>query len=382
MKFIDSLLPQDLAGKRVLLRTGFDMGKNFGAMEDFRIKAGMKSISFLLTQGANVLILNHNGRPEGKVDPGLSNATIAKKLAELLGREVPLLPLAQRAIAAPIAVLENLRFDPREEAGDMSFARELAQLGDIYVNDAFASCHRAHTSMVLLPFLLPHYGGIHLKKEVEALTQARDYPEHPLLLIIGGAKVETKMKIVKNFWEKADEMIVGGILANTMLHAQGVAIGKSLIEEEYLKDLGNIPITDTRLHLPADVRVATNLEGTQGVRVAAIGNLHEDEIILDIGPDTEFLFDNIIKSARMIIWNGPIGKYEIQAFSQGTIHLVNSLLESGAHVITGGGETVEFLEARGLLDTFAFVSTGGGAMLSFLAGDPMPALDALEHELT
>lgn len=378
MQFIDSQGRTFWEGKRVLLRVGFDLGKNFGAMEEFRIITGLKSIRFLLDQGAHVVILNHNGRPEGKVVPELSNASIAKRLAEHLKREVPLIELGSSNVPTPIAVVENLRFDPREETNDLAFAKELALLGDIYVNDAFSNAHRAHSSQVALPSLLPHFGGIHLKKELSILLDARDNPQQPLLLIIGGAKVDTKLKILKNFWNNAQGIIVGGILANTILHAKGIAIGKSIIEEIYLEDISFLAITDTRLHLPVDVRVATNIQGTEGVRVAPIGNLRENEIILDIGPDTEFLFDNIIKSVKMIIWNGPIGKFEVDAFSQGTARLVTSLLESGARVITGGGETVEFLEEKRLLDKFYFVSTGGGSMLAFLAKEPMPALSALE----
>jgi len=362
----------------VLLRVGFDMGKNFSAMEEFRISAGLPTIQFLLEHGARILLLNHNGRPEGKVVPELSNAAIGKRLNELLGQDIPLLPLDTSSFDMPLAILENLRFDSREKTNDYTFAKELARLGDIYVNDAFSNAHRADASQVALPSLLPHFAGLRLKQELNVLIQARDYPLQPLLIIIGGAKVETKIKIITNFWDKAQSIILGGILANTILHAQGIAIGKSLIEPEYLPQLKDISITDTRLHLPVDVRVATDLEGTSGVRVAPVGKLSDQEIILDIGPDTEILFDNVIKSARMILWNGPMGKYEIQAFSHGTYHVLASLLQASAQVIVGGGETVEFLESQQVLDKFFFVSTGGGAMLSFLAGEPMPALEALQ----
>jgi len=377
MKFIDELSRADLEGKRVLLRTGFDMGKNFGAMEEFRIDAGLPSITYLLENGASLVILNHNGRPEGKVLPELSNAMVAQKLAAILSREVPLIPLGSQSAPAPLAVLENLRFDPREEANDYTFAKELARLGDMYVNDAFSNAHRAHASQVALASLLPHFAGLRVKKELEMLTQARDNPAHPFLLIAGGTKLETKLKMIRLFWDKSEGIMLGGALANAFLHAQGIAIGKSLIEPEFIPQLQSIPLTDTRLHVPVDVRVANNFEGTGGVRISAVGKLRDDDIILDIGPDTETLFDNIIKSAKMIVWNGPMGKFEISAFASGTTHLVSSLLESGARVITGGGETVEFLEEQNVLAKFFFVSTGGGSMLAFLSGEPLPALEAL-----
>lgn len=380
MQWIDDIPKEEWKAKRVLLRVGFDMGKEFGAMEEFRITAGLPTIQYLLDAGACVVILNHNGRPEGKEVPELSNAGIAKRLGQMLKREVPLLPLATSSLPATgdVFFLENLRFDPREEANDMDFAKELAQLGDAYVNEAFPNCHRAHASMVALASLLPRFGGLHLKLEYTSLLQVRENPEKPFILVMGGTKGETKMRIVKRFWDKTDGIILGGVLANTFLHAKGIATGKSLVEMDAIGDVDSVELTDTRLHLPVDVRVAKDFEGKEGVRVAPVGKLAEDEIILDIGPDTELLFDNIVKSAKMIVWNGPLGKFEVPAFSQGTKSLLASLIASGARVLTGGGETVQFLEDQRVMDKFSFVSTGGGAMLSFLANDPMPALDALQ----
>lgn len=378
MQFIDDVNDSYWQGKRVLLRVGFDMGKEFAAMEEFRIKKGFASITYLLQRGANVLLLNHNGRPAGKIDPALSNAMVAKKVSKLLQREVPLIPLETKEVTStPLALLENLRFDPREEAYDSSFALELAQLGDAYVNDAFSNSHRAHTSMTSLASLLPHFGGLQLRQELEVLGEVLNNPVHPLLLIIGGLKIETKMKMVKRFWDRVEGILLGGALANTFLHAKGIAVGKSIIEPSYLGDIKDIPLTDTRLHLPLDVRVARDFDGKEGVRITGTGNLKEDEIILDIGPDTELLFDNVIKSAKMVIWNGPLGKFEISVFAHGTKSVLRSLLESSAQVIIGGGETVELLEMEGAIDKVYFVSTGGGAMLSFLAGEKMPGLEVL-----
>lgn len=365
----------------MLLRVGFDMGKDFAAMHSFRLRAGLESIRYLLERGAFIVLLNHNGRPGGREVSELSNKVITVALGKTLGRSIPLFPLSASSRGLPLLpllFLENLRFNPGEEANDSGFAKMLAGLGSVYINDAFSVSHRAHASLVALPPLLPHFGGLCLKREIGILRKVEETPEHPLLLIIGGVKIETKMKIIKRFWDKAEGIILGGALANTFLHVKGVAVGKSIIEVEHTEDIENISLTDTRLHLPVDVRVAKDFEGSEGVRVAPMGKLGDDEIILDIGPDTELLFDEIVRASKMVLWNGPMGKFEVPQFREGTERLLTSLLESSAKVITGGGETVEFLEEKGMLDKFYFVSTGGGAMLTFLAGDPMPGLDALE----
>lgn len=380
MKFIDEVNEKFWEGKRVLLRVGFDVGKNAGAMEEFRIRSGRSSIEFLLSRGAKIILLNHNGRPNGSVVPELSNKPIGEKLRELLQKEVLFIPRAPDSSSlpnAPLILLENTRFNPGEERNDPTFAKQLAELGDAYVNDAFSVSHRNHASIAGIASYLPHFGGLCLKREIEALSQVRDNPEHPLALIIGGIKIETKMKIVNRFWEKAEAIILGGALANTFLHMKGIAVGKSIIEVESAKDIERISLTDNRLHLPVDVRVAKDFEGKEGVRVAPIGKLQDNEIILDIGPDTELLFDGVIKSIKTIIWNGPLGKFEIPQFREGTEHLLTSLLQGNAKVITGGGETVELLEERGAIDKCHFVSTGGAAMLAYLAGDSMPGLEAL-----
>lgn len=380
MKFIDDVNAEFWKGKRVLLRVGFDVGKNTGAMEEFRMRSGKSSIEFLRSHGADVVLLNHNGRPNGKVVSELSNKSIGEKLRQLLQRDVlfiPDIPYPLSLPSAPLILLENTRFNPGEETNDPTFVKQLAQLGGVYVNDAFSVSHRNHASVAAITSYLPHFGGLCLKREIEVLSGVKDNPEHPLALIIGGVKIETKMKIVTRFWDKAQAVILGGALANTFLHVKGVAVGKSIIEVEHAKDLDNLSLTDTRLHLPVDVRVAKDFEGKEGARVAPVGKLQDDEIILDIGPDTEILFDSVVKSAKTIIWNGPLGKFEIPQFREGTEHLLTSLLESDAKVITGGGETVELLEERGAIDKCYFVSTGGGAMLTYLAGDPMPGLDAL-----
>lgn len=377
MKCIDEVGENYWEGKRVLVRVGFDVGKEFGPTEEFRIQSALPTIQFLLSRKARVILLNHNGRPEGKIVPELSNAPIARRLERDVGQEIPLLPLSGDHSGNPLVLLENVRFDPREEMGDESLAQELARMGDVYVNEAFSNSHRAHATMSVLPQLLPHFAGFQLKKELSILGEVRNTPLHPLLLIIGGMKVETKIKVIRNFWPTIEGLLLGGALANTLLHLNGIAVGKSIIALQEIAAIRDIPLTDTRLHLPVDVRTGTSMENPRDIHVAPVGKLRDDEIILDIGPDTEILFDNLIESAKMVVWNGPLGKCEIPECCKGTESLFESLAKSGAKVIAGGGETVEFLEKRDALQTFYFVSTGGGAMLSFLAGEAMPALDAL-----
>lgn len=387
MHFVDEQ-GLDFSGKRVLLRAGFDValadtGEGFSVVETRRIEAGVSTIRFLLERGASVIILNHIGRPGGKVNEALSNKPVARVLEKLISEPVGVVShedtfSPERYPSGRVTMLENIRFFSQEEAADKNFAEQLGTLGNVYVNDAFSNCHRAHASMVALAGQLPAYGGLLLKEELNVLGAALDNPLHPLVLIIGGAKIETKIKILFNFWNKTENVILGGAIANTLLHAKGVAVGKSLIDSLPPEGLDGISLTDTRLHLPVDVRVAKDFEGKQGLRVAPVGNLEQDEIILDIGPDSEILFDNIVKRAKMIVWNGPIGKFEVPEFAKGTLALARSIKASSARSIIGGGETIEFLKQHQLLDAFSFVSTGGGAMLEYLSGNTLPALAALQ----
>ncbi|MBU4142904.1 phosphoglycerate kinase, partial [Patescibacteria group bacterium] len=312
---------------------------------------------------------------------------IAERLSELLGQTVKLAPdcvgetvktIVQRLKSGEVLLLENLRWHQEEEANDMIFAKELAALGEVYINDAFGVSHRAHTSVAAITQFLPSGAGLLLAKEIANLTRVRDNPDHPLVAIIGGAKISTKIKLIQSFLDKAEDIILGGALANTMLHAKGVAIGRSFTETVNLPDLKNLEITSTKIHLPLDAVLCENQAGTGAFRIGAVGSTGEQELILDIGPDSQKMFAGIIARAKMVVWNGPMGLFEAKSFDNGTIAMAQAIVDSGAYSIVGGGETVAFLEKLGFIDKFSFVSTGGGAMMEFLAGEAMPGISALE----
>jgi len=381
----------DLVGKRVLLRDDFNitMDERGQALDDFRIKASLPTIEYLLKKRARIVLLAHFDRPEGKVVESLRLDPIAKILSGYLNLAVKKAsdcagPEAERMVGqmndGDILLLENLRFYPGEETNDAEFAKNLAKLGDIYINDAFGASHRIHASIVKITEYLPSFAGFLLEKEVSVLTRAKDNPEHPLAVVIGGAKISTKIKLIQEFLNKADYIILGGALANTMLHAQGLAIGKSMVEPEAMEEVKKLQITDTKLHLPVDVIVSLNKTGTAGTRVCAVGKVGQEELILDIGPETERIFNSVIQSSKMVIWNGPMGLFEVEAFAGGTRALAESIAACPhCFSIAGGGETTCFLEKFGLLDKFSHVSTGGGAMMEFLAGEKLPGIEALEE---
>jgi 3-phosphoglycerate kinase len=276
-------------------------------------------------------------------------------------------------------MLENLRFHQGEEANDETFARSLAEMGEIYVNDAFAVSHRAHASVEAITRFLPSFAGFLLSKEIDNLLRARDNPDHPLTVIIGGAKMSTKIKLIQTFLNKAENIILGGALANTVLHAKGIAVGKSIIEESMAPEINKLEITDTKIHLPLDALVCSSREDISGCHPGPIGMTQQNESIFDIGFDSQKLFSRVINSSKMIVWNGPMGLFEVEAFAFGTKAIAEAIVGSAAYSIVGGGETVAYLEKIGLVDKFSFVSTGGGAMLEFLAGEKLPGLTALEN---
>jgi len=381
ISFIDEVNP--LQGKHILLRVGFDVSLSDLDNEQisWRIRQGIETIEFLLTKGAKVLLLNHIDRPRGVIVPEFSNVRVAKIVSKILKQEIPCLPTEEGIspwnLGHNLLMLENLRFSPEEEANDEKFARRLANLGEIYVNDAFSNCHRAHASMVGIPKFLPSYGGLLLKKELAGLEEARLHEAKPLVLVMGGLKIETKLPAIKYFWDKSQVIILGGALANAFLQCQGIAIGKSIIPPEEAEILKSFPLTAGKIYLPIDVRTSKDKTGSTRIMIRPVGNIKEDEIILDIGPDSEILFDNIIRYAKIVVWNGPIGMFEEPLFANGTIALARSLQESNAKVFIGGGQTIEFLQKNHLAKETFFLSTGGGAMLSYIAGEELPGIKAL-----
>lgn len=386
---VRSIREIDISNKRVLVRVDFNvnLNENGEVEDDFRIRAALPTIKYLLGNNAKIILMSHLGKPDGKAVEGLRLGPIQDKLTEILDLSVAKADdcvgeKIEKWIAGmqtgEILLLENLRFHKGEKENDEKFAGQLARLGDIYVNDAFGTCHRNHASVSAITKFLPSYAGLLLEKEIEVLTKAIENPEKPLAVIIGGAKVSTKIKVIKKFLDIAENILLGGALANTVLHAQGLAIGKSFVEEAALEKIKDFNITDTKLHLPVDAVVSKNKSGQEEAIIEPVGKIGEDKLILDIGPETEELFGEIIKSAKTVIWNGPMGLFETEKFSRGTRMVASAIISCGCHSIVGGGETIAFINKNGWTDKFFHVSTGGGAMLKFLAGEKLPGIEALE----
>ncbi|MEK7168051.1 MAG: phosphoglycerate kinase, partial [Patescibacteria group bacterium] len=272
-----------------------------------------------------------------------------------------------------VLILENIRFDAREEKGDRRFAKSLASLGDIFINEGFAVSHRDQASVSIIQEYLPSYAGLLLEKEIKNLDKVFKKPKHPLVVIVGGAKISTKIKVIKRFARIADSLLLGGALANTVLKVMGVSVGRSRVEPEMFNVVKKIKLTDNKLRVPLDGWLAKSLEAKKG-RLDALADVRKDEYILDVGPDTIRLYEKIIKKAKMIVWNGPMGLMETPAFNKGTKALVKILAKSWAETIVGGGETVAAIRASGLEKKFSFISTGGGAMLEYLEGKKLPGL--------
>ena len=379
----------DVKGKTVLLRVDFNVTiKNGKVTEDFRMRAVLPTIQYLLGTGAKkIVIVSHLGRPNGN-DTDYTLAPVAGHLSELLSSPVEFIagPIGGNLKTkiedseSPVIVLENLRFYKEEEENDEGFVRELASLADIFVQDAFGVMHRSHASIVGVPKILSCYGGLLLEREVHTLSSLLKDPERPLTMLMGGAKISTKIKVIEKFLDIVDNICLGGALANTALKAKGLAVGKSLIEEGVVDKIKNIRLTNTRLHLPLDVKVAKDKEAVDGINIKGAGNVGEDEIILDIGPDTQDLFSNVIHKSKTIIWNGPMGYIENEAFREGTYRVARELaaVSDGTFTVVGGGDTYLILEELDIMDKISFVSTGGGAMLDFLADGTLPGIEALK----
>ncbi len=359
---------KDLRGKSVLLRLDLNVPIQDGkVLDDFRIKASLPTLDYLKQAGARVVIMSHIG--EGGQET-------LQPVADYLG--LPLLPLKLDTLKSELSslqpgqavLLENLRQDPREVANDSNFAAELASLGDIYVNDAFSVSHRKHASIVSLPKLLPSYAGFLIQSEVEHLSMAFN-PEHPFLFIIGGAKFETKINLVRRFIDLADKIFIGGALANTLLKKKGYEVGTSLVDDKSI-DLDFV-LNSEKVILPSDVSV---IDGAGRV-IKPADQVLADENILDIGSEALAELEHMISGAKFVLWNGPLGNFE-RGFKSMTEDLAKYIAASGAQAIVGGGDTLAAISGLGILDRFAFVSSGGGAMLDFLANGTLPGIEALE----
>ena len=380
----------DLQGKTVLVRVDFNVPLQEGKiMDDTRIVKTLPTINYLLDNHCKVILLSHLGRPDGNVNDKLRLAPIADHLAKLLKKPVIKLndcvgeeveTKVRQAKPGEIILLENVRFHSAEEKNDLAFAKELALLGDVYVNDAFGAAHRAHASTEGITKYLPAVAGLLLTKEIETLEKIMTDPERPLVGIIGGAKISTKMGVIAKLLPKVDCLLLGGALANTILKAKGVQVGASLVEDEMLSEASKLPIDKKELEIPVDVVVAKDPQKPEDSQIKATGKIDSDDRILDIGPDTIKLFSDIISKAKMVIWNGPLGMFEIPKFAEGTKEIAKVIGESGVKAIVGGGETVDAIKELGLADKIWHISTGGGAMLEFLEGKELPGIKALKNK--
>lgn len=384
MKFVDET---EVKNKKVLVRADFnvDLGDNGEILSDFRIRAVLPTIKYLIEHGASkIILISHLGKPKGK-DEKLSLKNIAKILGDYLGKDVLFLSDCigeeiknniNQAEVGRVILLENLRFYDAEEKNDEKFAKLLASLADIYVNDAFGVCHRANSSVLAIVKELPSFGGLLLKKEIENLNRAIQNVAKPLVLVLGGAKISTKLPLIKRFSNFADLVLLGGALVNTILKAWKLNVGKSLVEDDMLLEAEKIKADKAEILMPGDLLVGDLLNATSS-QVKKSNAVLDGEWILDIGPEAEKIFSEAISKAGTIIWNGPMGYFENPVFENGTKKIAQAIANSSAFSIVGGGETLTVLEKFKLFDKMSFVSTGGGAMLSYLAGEEMPGIKAL-----
>lgn len=403
----------DFKEKKVLVRCDFNvpLSDKGEVLEDFRLKETLPTIKYLIEKGGKIILMSHLGRPEGKFNNKFSLKPIAKKLGELLAQDVRFLPDCQgerikneieKMKPGEVVLLENLRFYKGEEENDSLFAKSLAELGDIYINEAFSASHRDHASIVGIAKYLPSGAGFLLEKEINILSGILENPKRPMIVIIGGIKIGTKIKLIERFLDKADHLLLGGEMAHAILTAKQISIGKPLPEKEVVEEIKKIDLTNPKLHLPTDCLISLeqlDLGLREGyLRIGNLGSVKKDEEIYDIGPETIKIFSKIIrggevsfwkgpleyikqsKAPKTILWNGPLGFFENEKFAKGTKEIAEVVSKiHSAFKIVGGGDTITALTKFGLLDKFDHVCTGGGAMLEFLSGKELPGIKALEN---
>ncbi len=393
IRYIDEI--KDLAGKRILLRVDFNVPLDQGGniTDDTRIRAVLPTINYALDCDARIIIASHLGRPKGEANPKYSMSPAAKRLSRLLDKEVRLAPdcigdevSAMVAAMKPgeVIMLENLRFYPGEEKNDPGFAQSLANLCDVYINDAFAVSHRAHASVEAITRHVPvAAAGFLMKNEMTFFDRAMQNPVHPLVAILGGAKVSGKIEVIDNLLNKVDKIIVGGGMAFTFLKALGYDIGKSIVEESLLETALNAynkaREKGIKFYLPVDCVVADRFDPTAEIKITPIQEIPQDWMALDIGPATVTLFSQVLQNAKTIIWNGPMGVFEMDAFSRGTFAMVSAVANSYALTIVGGGDTDVAVHRAGEFAKISYISTGGGAFLELLEGKKLPGIRVLEE---
>jgi phosphoglycerate kinase len=389
---LQTIRDYDFSGKRALVRVDFNVPLKDGEVtDDTRIRSALPTIQYILDAGGSVVAMSHFGRPKGKKNPELSMAPIAKKFAQLLGRPVK---LASDVIGAEVAkevealksgevlLLENVRFYAEEEKNDLDFAKKLSLFGDVYVNDAFGTAHRAHASTAGVAHYLPSYAGFLIEKEVKFMAPLLENPEKPFVAIIGGSKVSSKIGVLESLVNSCDTIVIGGGMAYTFLAVQGHSIGKSLVEEEY-KDTASSFLAKAKekgveVILPVDHLCGAEFkEDTKAITVDST-DISGDLIGMDIGPKTVKLIVSAVEGAKSVVWNGPMGVFEFEAFAQGTLAIAKALATCKGTTVVGGGDSVAAVNKFNLADKISHVSTGGGASLEFLEGKVLPGIKALE----
>jgi phosphoglycerate kinase len=381
----------DVNDKKVLVRVDFNVPLAEGRVgDDTRIRAALPTIQYLLDNGTAVILCSHLGRPKGGPDPKYSLKPVAEHLAELLGKAVSFAedcigPQAEKAAGelkkGEVLVLENTRFHPEEEKNDMRMAEQLANLADLFVNDAFGTAHRAHASTEGVTHFKPGVAGFLLEKEIKYLGQAVADPKRPFVAILGGAKISDKIGVINNLLNKADAVLIGGGMANTFIKAKGFEVADSLVEDQSLPVARELLYKAAGiLHLPVDVVLADRFDAEAESKLELVGNVPAGWRILDIGPQTVEAFGKIIASAGTVVWNGPMGVFEFAKFAAGTFGVAKAVAESDAVSIIGGGESVAAIQQSGLADKITHISTGGGASLEMLEGLELPGVAALQDK--
>jgi phosphoglycerate kinase len=382
----------DIKDKKVFIRADFNVpfDDNMVITDDRRIRSALPTINYAIDEGAKVILASHLGRPKGKVEPRFSLAPVAKRLQRLLNKEVIFAPdcigpqvenIVEKMKAGDIVLLENLRFHNGEEKNDESFAKALAKLADVFVNDAFGAAHRAHASTAGITKFLPSVAGFLLKKEIEYLKGVVMSPVRPFVAILGGAKVSGKIGVLENLADKVDKVIIGGGMAYTFISALGYDIGDSLVESEMLdlakSIMDKLKKNNVKFYLPVDSVIAQSIEPGAETKIVTTQEIPKGWRALDIGPASVRLFSEALENAKTIIWNGPMGVFEIDSFSRGTYAIANSVADAYALTIVGGGDTDYAIHRAGVSDSITFISTGGGASLQLLEGKDLPGISAL-----